>query len=66
MKKCCYICWEKVDIKSKKKKKMEEEEEEEEEVRQFFWIYKNKGENFKNSRGSPLYKTNIQFTFKLV
>ena len=21
MKKCCYICWEKVDIKSKKKKK---------------------------------------------
>ena len=34
MKKCCYICWEKVDIKSKKK--MEEEEEEGEEVRQFF------------------------------
>ena len=33
MKKCCYICWEKVDIK-RKKKKMEEEEEEE--VRQFF------------------------------
>ena len=42
------------------------EEEEEEEVRQFFWIYKNEGENFKNSRGSSLYKTNIQFTFKLV
>ena len=35
MKKCCYICWEKVDIKSKKKKKKMEEEEEEE-VRQFF------------------------------
>ena len=34
MKKFCYICWEKVDIKSKKK--MEEEEEEGEEVRQFF------------------------------
>ena len=31
MKKCCYICWEKVDIKSKKKKKEKEKEE-----RQFY------------------------------
>ena len=50
-----YICWEKVDIKSK-----------ENEDGQFYWIYKNKGEKFKKSKGSPLDIANIQFTFKLV
>ena len=51
-----YTCWEKVDIKSKKKKTEEGK---------FYWIYK-RGEKFKKSRGSPLDKANIQFTFKLV
>ena len=49
-----YTCWEKVDIKSKKN-----------EEGKFYWIYKREVQ-FKKSRGSPLDKANIQFTFKLV
>ena len=49
-----YTCWEKVDIKSKKN-----------EEGKFYWIYKRELQ-FKKSRGSPLDKANIQFTFKLV